>query len=167
VQPSCLGGVAVAAIITAGSGYYAAKHFAITTDINKLIAPDIGWRHRENGYERDFPGFVRLHPGGGRGADAGARDRGERQPGEAAFHRPELFHVVRQLDGDPFFREKRFAVPTGKRSCADDARAGPGRAVIGALAWRSFAPRTDAGAVVWPARACKQAKPSSRTCNAR
>ena len=49
--------IVAAAIITAGSGYYSAKHFAITTDINKLIAPDIGWRLRERAYERDFPGL--------------------------------------------------------------------------------------------------------------
>jgi len=48
--------IAVAAIITAGSGYYSAKHFAITTDINKLMAPDIDWRLREKAYARDFPG---------------------------------------------------------------------------------------------------------------
>ena len=31
----------LAAVITAGSGLYTATHFAITTDINKLISPDI------------------------------------------------------------------------------------------------------------------------------
>ena len=32
------------------------SHFAITTDINKLISPDLGWRQRELAYEKAFPG---------------------------------------------------------------------------------------------------------------
>ncbi len=48
--------VAVATVITAVSGYYAATHFAITTDINKLIAPNLDWREREKAYEKEFPG---------------------------------------------------------------------------------------------------------------
>src|SRR6266568_1943973 len=35
---------------------YAAKHFAITTDINKLISPDLDWRKRELDFEKLFPG---------------------------------------------------------------------------------------------------------------
>ena len=31
------------------AGVYAVNHFAITTDINKLIAPELGWRQREIG----------------------------------------------------------------------------------------------------------------------
>ena len=39
-----------------GSADYSARHFAINTDINKLIASDLGWRQREAGFERAFPG---------------------------------------------------------------------------------------------------------------
>jgi hypothetical protein len=48
--------VAAAAVITAGSGLYTATHFAITTDINKLISPDLPWRQRELAFEKSFPG---------------------------------------------------------------------------------------------------------------
>ena len=48
--------VALALAVTAVSGVYAVNHFAITTDINKLIAPDLGWRQRELAYEKSFPG---------------------------------------------------------------------------------------------------------------
>ncbi len=40
----------------AGSGTYVATHFAITTDINKLISPDLDWRKREQEFEKQFPG---------------------------------------------------------------------------------------------------------------
>ena len=49
--------VVLVALLLAGlSGYYTAKHFAIKTDINKLISPDLDWRQRELVYEKAFPG---------------------------------------------------------------------------------------------------------------
>ncbi len=38
------------------AGVYSAEHFAINTDIGKLISPNIGWRQREIGFEKAFPG---------------------------------------------------------------------------------------------------------------
>ena len=35
---------------------YSAKHFAINTDINKLISPNLDWRLREAAFEKKFPG---------------------------------------------------------------------------------------------------------------
>jgi hopanoid biosynthesis associated RND transporter like protein HpnN len=51
--------IAVSALIGVGSGVYAAQHFAINTDINKLISPDLTWRQREIAFEQAFP--QRLH----------------------------------------------------------------------------------------------------------
>src|SRR6185312_13457789 len=47
--------VAVMAL-TAASAAYAATHFAINTDINRLISSDLPWRHREAVFEKAFPG---------------------------------------------------------------------------------------------------------------
>ena len=41
-------------LLAAGASYYAAKHFAITTDINKLISPELDWRKRDNQFEQTF-----------------------------------------------------------------------------------------------------------------
>src|SRR5438105_11623099 len=41
--------------LCAGSGVYAAKHFAIKTDINDLLSPDLTWAQRGLQYARDFP----------------------------------------------------------------------------------------------------------------
>ena len=43
----------VAAVV---SGSYSATHFAINTDINKLISPKLDWREREAAFEKAFPG---------------------------------------------------------------------------------------------------------------
>src|SRR3569623_675308 len=47
--------VAVLAL-TLASSVYAATHFAINTDITKLISPDLAWRQRDKAFEKEFPG---------------------------------------------------------------------------------------------------------------
>ena len=47
--------VAIAVILTVAAGYYSARNFAITTDVGKLIAPNLEWRQREIEYEKWFP----------------------------------------------------------------------------------------------------------------
>ena len=49
--------VASALILMAASSWYAATHFSMTTDINKLISSDIPWRQREAAFEKAFPQF--------------------------------------------------------------------------------------------------------------
>ena len=44
-------------LLAVGSSYYAASHFAMTTDINQLISTDIPWRKREAAFEKAFPRF--------------------------------------------------------------------------------------------------------------
>jgi uncharacterized protein len=43
------------AVLTAVSGVYVARHFAIDTDVNALISADLPWRQRELAYESAFP----------------------------------------------------------------------------------------------------------------
>ena len=46
--------VIVSLLLAVGGSYYAARHFAINTDINKLISPDLDWRKRDNQFEHAF-----------------------------------------------------------------------------------------------------------------
>src|SRR5436305_14865526 len=95
--------VAVAVLVTGVAGYYAVTHFAITTDINKLMASEIAWREREKAYEKQFPGTF--------GSILVVVDAPTPELATAASvnlakklnERPDLFHTVRQLDSDPFF----------------------------------------------------------------
>ena len=36
-------------------GLYTSQHFALNTDISKLISPDLDWRKREIAFEKAFP----------------------------------------------------------------------------------------------------------------
>jgi hypothetical protein len=46
--------VLVALILAIAAGFYTARHFAINTDINTLISPDLDWRKRDNQFEQAF-----------------------------------------------------------------------------------------------------------------
>ena len=48
--------IVLAVVATAASVTYSVRHFAINTDINKLISPDLDWRKREAEFEKAFPG---------------------------------------------------------------------------------------------------------------
>jgi hopanoid biosynthesis associated RND transporter like protein HpnN len=41
-------------ILAVGAGFYTARNFAINTDINTLISPDLDWRKRDNQFEEAF-----------------------------------------------------------------------------------------------------------------
>jgi hopanoid biosynthesis associated RND transporter like protein HpnN len=95
--------VIAAVVITGASGVYAAKHFAITTDINNLLAPNLEWRKREKAFEAAFPGSVDSilivvdAPTPELVAEASALLAGKLE--QQAL----LFKSVKPLDGDPFF----------------------------------------------------------------
>jgi hypothetical protein len=48
--------IALALAATIGATAYSAQHFAINTDVNKLISRELDWRKRETEFERAFPG---------------------------------------------------------------------------------------------------------------
>jgi hopanoid biosynthesis associated RND transporter like protein HpnN len=47
--------IALSTVLGVISGVYAVQHFAINTDINKLISPDLPWRKRDLAFEQAFP----------------------------------------------------------------------------------------------------------------
>src|SRR3982074_1265309 len=47
--------IVLAIILGAASAGYAALHFAINTDISKLISPDLPWRQRQLAFQQAFP----------------------------------------------------------------------------------------------------------------
>ena len=47
--------IAVSVLISAAATHYAVTHFAINTDVSRLISEDLPWRQREIKYERAIP----------------------------------------------------------------------------------------------------------------
>jgi uncharacterized protein len=49
--------IAAAVLLTLVASWYAATHFAMTTDVNQLISPNMPWRQREAAMEKAFPQY--------------------------------------------------------------------------------------------------------------
>src|SRR5215475_2497102 len=47
--------IGIAALLGLVTGIYAAGHFAIDADVNKLISKELPWRQREVAFEKSFP----------------------------------------------------------------------------------------------------------------
>jgi uncharacterized protein len=47
--------IGIAALLGLAAAAYAAAHFAIDADVNKLISKDLPWRQREVAFEKSFP----------------------------------------------------------------------------------------------------------------
>ncbi|HTT47061.1 MAG TPA: hopanoid biosynthesis-associated RND transporter HpnN, partial [Pseudolabrys sp.] len=87
----------------AASAGYAAKHFAINTDYNKLISPTLDWRQRELEFERLFPGHFgsTLAVVDAPTAELAAKASAELTQKLAA--QPDLFRSVDDMAGNAFF----------------------------------------------------------------
>jgi uncharacterized protein len=99
--------VAVALLLTVASSWYAATHFAMTTDINKLISNDIPWRQREAAFEKAFPQFelivAVIDAPTPELADAATQALAQRLATQ-----PNLFHGIEEPQGGAFFSQNGF-----------------------------------------------------------
>jgi len=94
--------VVLALLVAIGSSVYAATHFAITTDVNKLISADLEWRKRELAYEAAFPGpFTSILVVVDAPTPELATEAATTLTQRLSQH-PNFTHSVRQLDGGPF-----------------------------------------------------------------
>jgi uncharacterized protein len=120
--------------LAVASAIYAVSNFAITTDINKLISPELDWRKRELAFEAAFPDpftslLVVINAPTSELASQAATDLVER-----LSKQPKLFPSVRQLDGGPFFAKHGLLFQSPEelaRTTQGLSEAGP---IVGALA---------------------------------
>ena len=118
------------ALIIAGLAvYYTGEHFAINTDITKLIANDIPWRQREIDFDKLFPnrngGYILAV------VDAPTPELATLARAELADKLSadkSLFKSVSQLGGSPFFAQNGLLFLPTRRTCRHHQVARPGRA---------------------------------------
>src|SRR5262249_2225048 len=82
---------------------YSARHFAINTDVNKLISRELDWRKREAEFEKAFPGhfgstLVVVDAPTAEYAARAATDLAGKLKSE-----PQLFRAVSDIGGSEFF----------------------------------------------------------------
>jgi hopanoid biosynthesis associated RND transporter like protein HpnN len=95
--------IVLALVAAAGSVIYSVRHFAINTDINKLISDELDWRKREAEFEKAFPGHFSSTLVV---VDAPTAEFATRAGAELAAElksRPQLFHSVDDIGGSEFF----------------------------------------------------------------
>jgi uncharacterized protein len=93
--------IVVALALVVGAGDYAAQHFAIHTDVNDLISPDLPWAQRALRYAREFPERDILVV-----VDAPTPENAEQAATKLAAAlraRPDLFRAVSQPGSGDFF----------------------------------------------------------------
>ncbi len=94
---------ALALLLTIASGFYAATHLSIDTDINNMLPANVPWRQNERALDKAFPQnadllVVVIDGQTGDIAENAARELAERMRAE-----PDLFTYVRRPDGGQFF----------------------------------------------------------------
>ena len=95
--------IVLAVVAAAGSAVYAARHFAINTDINKLISLELDWRKREADFEKAFPGHFGSTLVVVDAPTAEFAVRASAELADKLKSRPELFQSVDDIEGSEFF----------------------------------------------------------------
>ncbi len=96
--------IAVSLLLAVVSSWYAATHFAMTTDINQLISPNIPWRQREAAFEKAFPQFELVVAV----IDAPTPELVDEATGalvERLAQQKDLFRSIQQPKGGAFFAQ--------------------------------------------------------------
>jgi uncharacterized protein len=113
---------------------YAARHFAIDADVNKLISKDLPWRQREVAYERFFPPkeetiLAVIDAPTSELATQATDALVERLSGQKA-----LFHSIIEAGGGPFFRKNGLLFLTTPEVVSLTKKLGEAKPVIQTLA---------------------------------
>ena len=97
--------LAVAALLTAASGVYAVRHFAINTNIDTLISRDLPWRQREIAFEKAFPQHLQSILVVVEAPTPGLTSQATEMLVERLSTNKKLFKTVVQPGGGAFFRQ--------------------------------------------------------------
>jgi uncharacterized protein len=93
-----------AAVLAIASGTYAARHFAIDTDINDLLSTKLAWRQNDLAFRAVFPQADNFILAVVDAPTAESSEAAARALVDALAARPELFPTVEEMDGGDFFR---------------------------------------------------------------
>jgi len=95
--------IVLALVAAASATVYSARHFAINTDVNKLISRELDWRQREAEFEKAFPGHFGSTLVVIDAPTAEYASRAAAELGTKLKAQPQLFHSVNDIGGSDFF----------------------------------------------------------------
>ena len=152
--------IGVSLLLAVLSGWYAATHFAMTTDVNQLISSHIDWRQREAALEKAFPQFELIVAV----IDAPTPELVDEATTALAQRLPQqkdLIFTVEQPKGGSFFAQNGLLFEPRRYAQAADGDADPGAAAVADAGPRSDPARRSSGAAVRAAGACRAARSRS------
>src|ERR1700681_4933846 len=100
--------IVIALLLSVVSGIYAVRNFAINTNVNQLISPELPWRQRELAFVDAFQG---NHEKVLAVVDAATSERAtaaSRALAQKLSAQPEMFPSVQELSENPFFSRNGF-----------------------------------------------------------
>ncbi len=126
--------IGLALILAIGSGIYAARHFAIDADVNKLISKDLPWRQREAAFEKSFPPKEEtiLAVVDAPTSELAAQSTAaliQKLSGDT-----KLFRAITELGGGPFFRRNGLLFLPTQQVVETTRKLGEAKPIIQALA---------------------------------
>ena len=137
--------IAVAVLLTVITGAYSVQNFAINTDVNKLISPDLPWRQRELAVDAAFPHRNETILAV---VEAGTSERAT-QATEALLPKlkdqKDLFKAVEQLGGGELLLPQRATVPVDRGRRKNRRAVRSGAASDSGAGGRSMLARIGAG----------------------
>jgi hopanoid biosynthesis associated RND transporter like protein HpnN len=98
------GVIAAALLLAVISAVYAARHFAIDTNINDLLSAKLPWRQQEIAFRATFPQTIDLILVDVGAATPEAAETASRELQQGLANKPDLFRSVRDALDGPFFR---------------------------------------------------------------
>ena len=121
-------------LLALGCGIYAANHFAIDADVNKLISKDLPWRQREATFERFFPAkeetiLAVIDAPTSELANAATAALVQR-----LSEQKHLFHSIIEAGGGPFFQKNGLLFLPMQEVAGTTKKLGEAKALIQALA---------------------------------
>ncbi len=126
--------IGIAVLLSVLSGGYAARHFALDADVNKLISKELPWRQREAAFDKFFPPkeetiLVVLDAPNSELASQAAGALTQRLSEQKA-----LFKAVNEAGGGPFFLQNGLLFAPTQRVTELTKKLGEAKPLLQALA---------------------------------
>jgi uncharacterized protein len=126
--------IGIALILGAAGGVYAATHFAIDTDVNKLISRDLPWRQREATFQRFFPPKEQTILAVIDAPTSELAAQATTALVQRLSEQKNLFHAIIEGGGGPFFQKNGLLFLPTQEVIGTTKKLGEAKALIQALA---------------------------------
>src|SRR6266849_4269419 len=126
--------IGIAALFALVAGIYAANHFALDADTNKLVSKDLPWRQREAIFDSYFPSKYEIILAVLDAPTSELASQASAALVARLSEQKELFHSVSEAGGGPFFEKNGLLFLPSKEVVETTKRLGEAKPVIQALA---------------------------------